>query len=309
VFTLLNGFRSFRQWSPWARLDPQAEFLLTGPPQGVGARIGWIGDPARLGSGWQEIIASDPYERVLTRLELGTQGVAESEYRISGDALGSRVTWSYRVDVTEGQGWFGGWLGRYFGLFLDDWVAVDFEQGLAAFKSYAESLPGADFSGASIERLQVETLPVLEVDPLPAAAENEPRDPLSAAFGDIARVLALSGRSAAGPPMAVTRCEADGSCRRTVAVPTGPVLEGEPWSLNASARVRQGRSPGGTAVRLVHRGDPVGLPESYTRLEAWLAAHGERGTGVTWEVYVDDPRTTPVDQLETHVYAGLAASD
>ena len=54
------------------------------------------------------------------------------------------VNAGYRVDVTEGQGWFGGWLGRYFGLFLDDWVATDFEQGLAAFRK-TDWKDGLDF--------------------------------------------------------------------------------------------------------------------------------------------------------------------
>ena len=40
VFTVLNGFRNFNRWSPWADLDPDATYIHEGPVQGVGARSG-----------------------------------------------------------------------------------------------------------------------------------------------------------------------------------------------------------------------------------------------------------------------------
>jgi hypothetical protein len=305
VFAVLDGFQAWREWSPWARLDPSAEFLVTGPERGVGARISWIGDPALLGSGWQEIVASVPNERITTRLELGTQGVAHSEFLVSGDALGSRVTWTYTVDVTEGQGLLGAWLGRYFGVFLDDWVAADFERGLVAFKSYAESLPSVDFAGQEIERLQMEPRPLLEVAGLRAESSTAVETRLREAFAAIGQVMAEHELTATGPPLAFTVCEAEQRCRHRAAVPVAPPVTRPPLM----PPVRWGQLPDGMAVRLVHRGDPAELPRSYARLDAWMAAHGLRGTGLTWEEYVDDPRETPQAQLQTRIYAQLVPED
>ena len=34
VFTVLNGFKQFAQWSPWAEYDPQMIVTFDGPPAG-----------------------------------------------------------------------------------------------------------------------------------------------------------------------------------------------------------------------------------------------------------------------------------
>ncbi len=41
VYTVLNGFRQFNRWSPWADIDPQTVYTYSGPPTGVGARQRW----------------------------------------------------------------------------------------------------------------------------------------------------------------------------------------------------------------------------------------------------------------------------
>ena len=64
MFELLNSYRHYNDWSPWAERDPNAEFIVSGPESGVGARMSWIGEPHLVGSGWQEIVRSTPYERI-----------------------------------------------------------------------------------------------------------------------------------------------------------------------------------------------------------------------------------------------------
>ena len=39
MFELLNSYRDFQAWSPWAERDPKAEFIISGPDSGVGARL------------------------------------------------------------------------------------------------------------------------------------------------------------------------------------------------------------------------------------------------------------------------------
>src|SRR4029079_17993737 len=41
VFEIVNGFRRFNEWSPWARLDPDTKYTYSGPETGVGARMEW----------------------------------------------------------------------------------------------------------------------------------------------------------------------------------------------------------------------------------------------------------------------------
>ncbi len=309
VFTLLNSYRNFNQWSPWAQADPDAVYRLTGPASGVGAKLSWSGDPALVGEGWQEIVVSEPFEHIGMRLDFGTQGIADSAFRIRGDSLGSRVTWSFDTDVTEGQGVVGGFLGRYFGLFLDDWIGADFEQGLAAFSRYAESLPVIDPAAAEIERVDAEAVRVLMVAGETGAGADEVGAALAEAYGAITAWMAAQGIRQAGQPMAIMHEATGGSAypfEAAIPVPGAALQAVDETTLAEASPVTAGWSPSGDAVRIIHTGPYDTLADSYERLAAWMSLHGLSRGERSWEVYVSDPGVTPEDQLVTHIYVELA---
>ena len=64
VFATLDSFARFNAWSPWAEYDPQARYTFEGPARGAGARMRWVGNRA-VGSGSQEIVASQPHSRIV----------------------------------------------------------------------------------------------------------------------------------------------------------------------------------------------------------------------------------------------------
>ncbi len=132
LFTVVNGFRTFDRWSPWHDLEPEATITFRGPNFGVGATMMWQGD--RLGTGSQEIIASEPPRLVRTALDFGPRGTAEAEMELGPAAGGTALTWS--LDTEFGMDL----IDRYFGLFFDSLVGGMYEQGLARLKAYAESL-------------------------------------------------------------------------------------------------------------------------------------------------------------------------
>lgn len=145
MFTIVNSYRHFAHWSPWVARDPNAEYAISGPDAGVGARLSWIGEPNLVGSGWQEIVASKPYEQIDIRLNFDSQSVANT--RVTFQSLGdaTRITWSFDSDFTAGLNFFDGFLARYFGLLFDRWIGNDYEQGLANLKQFAESSAVSDF--------------------------------------------------------------------------------------------------------------------------------------------------------------------
>jgi AraC family transcriptional regulator len=60
--------------------------------------------------------------------------------------------------------------------------------------------------------------------------------------------------------------------------------------------------PGGEAAKTVHIGSYETLSEEYGRLHTWLREKGKTPGVGPWEVYVDDPDTTPHDKVKSEVY-------
>jgi len=135
VFTLVDGFARFNEWSPWAELDPGTVYKYSGPPSGVGARMEWSSQDSSVGSGSQEVIAIEPGRSVTNRLDFGPQGQATARIDVVPEGSGSRVTWSMDSSFEND------YLGRYFGLFFDKLIGKDYEKGLTKLKTLAEAGP------------------------------------------------------------------------------------------------------------------------------------------------------------------------
>jgi len=133
IFTVLNDLHRFNDWSPWYARDPEAEYRYDGAASGVGARMSWVSELPEVGSGSQEIIASEPDRMVETLLDFGSDGTATARFEISPEGSGSRVTWS--LDVEFG----GGIPGRYLGLIFDQLMGPDYEAGLASLRALLEN--------------------------------------------------------------------------------------------------------------------------------------------------------------------------
>ncbi len=132
VFAEVNGFGSFRQWSPWAERDPSMRNVAGTPDQGVGARLAWDGDPVGVGSGTLEIVESRPADLVRIAMDFGPQGRATSQFRLAPLDGGTRVTWDFDMDLGYNP------VARYFGLFFDRLIGPDYQRGLSGLKRWCE---------------------------------------------------------------------------------------------------------------------------------------------------------------------------
>ena len=307
VYVLLNGFRTWAQWSPWAARDPAIQVRFHGPESGVGAGMSWSGDPRLVGDGMQEVIEVTDNRLVRVRMEVSQQGLAESTFRMEPVPEGTRLTWAFDSDLAEGQGFFGGLLARYFGLFFDQWIGSDFEQGLANFSQFAESLPATDFSSLDVELVMVQPLDILYV---PASSPQAPGDialSLANAYSEIGRFMADNEVAMIAQPMAITRGWDEEGYSFDAAIPV-EIPEGHEWPLG-EGMVRLGESPAGQAVRVIHRGSYAEMAPSYEKLAAYMAVHGLVEGNVSWEHYISDPGDTAEQDLVTHIYFLVASDD
>ena len=136
VFAQVNNLHNWEEWSPWAKLDPNAKTYYEGPEAGVGAVFGWSGN-MKIGTGKMTITDSRPAELVRFRLEfvrpMKCTNTAEFTFKPGGNQ--TTVSWT-----TSGKM---GLMGKVFGLFMncDKMMGCHFEKGLAQIKTIVESAP------------------------------------------------------------------------------------------------------------------------------------------------------------------------
>jgi|SRR5882724_5010975 len=138
AFAEVNDFHAWSAWSPWEKMDPGMKRSFDGAPAGVGAGYAWSGND-KVGEGRMTIDKSDKPSFVSIKLEFIKPFTAtnKSTFSFAPTAEGTKVTWAM-----DGEHNF---VGKAASLFMDmdKMVGGDFERGLAAMKTAAESAPKA----------------------------------------------------------------------------------------------------------------------------------------------------------------------
>jgi hypothetical protein len=134
VFAKVNDLRTWRQFSPWARLDPNAKATFAGPETGTGSSFAWAGN-REVGEGTMTIVESRPHELIRFKLEFVKpfEGTNDAEFTFRPVGARTEVTWSM-----SGKNTF---FFKAVGLFLDceKLIGPQFEEGLGNLKALSET--------------------------------------------------------------------------------------------------------------------------------------------------------------------------
>ncbi len=134
VFPLLNDFHKWSKWSPWEKLDSNMQRIFEGSPAGVGAIYSWTGND-KVGAGRMSIVNSRLDQQVEIKLEFlkPMRATNTTLFTLTPNGTSTKLSW-----VMSGHNDF---IGKAFCMFMDmdRMVGGDFEKGLAAIKSLAES--------------------------------------------------------------------------------------------------------------------------------------------------------------------------
>lgn len=145
VYPEVNSLRNWENWSPWAKLDPNATMTFSGPEAGEGAHCAWDGNN-KVGAGNQTILESRPDERVRIKLVFlkPMKGENETLITFAPQANDTLVTWSM-----YGKNNF---MGKAMSLFIncDKMMGEQFEQGLRNLNEHVKSLPPAVSAGPAV---------------------------------------------------------------------------------------------------------------------------------------------------------------
>lgn len=137
VFAQVNNLRKWNDWSPWAKLDPNAKNSFSGPESGEGAVFGWSGNN-KIGEGKMTITKSQPSTLVEYRLEferpMKDTGMSEIRLEPAGDQ--TKVTWAmygaYQNFIQKAMCTV---------MNMDAMIGPDFEKGLTNLKNVVENAP------------------------------------------------------------------------------------------------------------------------------------------------------------------------
>lgn len=132
VWPVVSDLRRFNEFSPWADLDPAAEYTYSGPENSIGQTLSWTTRNGMVGTGSQTITAIDEGKRVETAIDFGEMGKARAVFDLIAAGQATNVTWTFRAALNNP-------LERWLGFLLyDRWIGADCEKGLARLKAIAE---------------------------------------------------------------------------------------------------------------------------------------------------------------------------
>lgn len=63
--------------------------------------------------------------------------------------------------------------------------------------------------------------------------------------------------------------------------------------------------PDGRAATCLHVGPYAEIEPAFTGLSGWVKANGYEPTGIAYEMYLNDPSTTPPEDLRTLIFLPL----
>lgn len=133
VFSLLNGFQHYPEWSPWH--DEGMQYLPSGAEWGRGAVLEWQSD--HRGEGRLEIIESVAWEKITMRMEFADSGAVYSRFLFQRSNTGTTLRWQYESDLSGIENPLYRYAGRYLALMMDDWIAEDYDRGLLRIRQLA----------------------------------------------------------------------------------------------------------------------------------------------------------------------------
>jgi effector-binding domain-containing protein len=182
---------------------------------------------------------------------------------------------------------------------MDRMIGPDYEKGLANLKTFAESLPKADFADLPVTIVDATPMTVAYVSSQSSKDTMQIGEAIGAAYAKVVAFMKTNGLKQAGAPITInTRWDDTGyGFDAGIPVDKAPVKE-----IPADSPVKVKQTYAGKTLKVVYKGPYGGMPPSYQKLESFMAARGYESAGPCWDECVSDPGTTPEAELITNIY-------
>lgn len=302
VFDLLNSYKRFNAWSPWAKKDPQATYEYGTAQEGPGASMSFSSANPDVGTGTWEILESTPTSLIKMNHKVDGGRSATVSYDILPTDLGVKVTWSYDTDLGMNP------INRIRGLYLDSSIGQDYQYGLMRLKALLESSAYArDYSDLTITRLSLPAQPALKASGLVEVYSEAEFPDLGAGvadtFGKIKTFADRNKLNITGPAQVLVTLDERYRLGFDVVVPVDRI------DVTARDGVEPITTTEGLYVRAEHTGVRRGVKQVFEKLQAYATIHGlafDAAVKQPLQEFVTPAGTeTPEEQTVTAVYLPL----
>lgn len=299
VFTEVSNMKTFNKWSPWFKMDPNAEYVWDGPPMGVGARMTWYSDDKNVGNGYMQVSKVTPNSLVVCDMgfdqnnngdftDEGQEKTSASFILSEQGSNQTNVTWTFEISgVPTG-------FDRLEIMMLNMFLGPFYEEGLQNLKERVESRPAFKVP------VTIEDVDPITFIGLTVTSSNKPQEigeVMGNAYGSIVGYMQSNDIEAIGHPLAVYTRYDDSGMDMICGIPVLNSTEIETSELSIY------QSHDGMAVKAVHKGDYAFLEETYNQLDEYIEYYGLEMSGDPWEDYPTDPTIeSDTSAWITHIY-------
>lgn len=124
---------------------------------------------------------------------------------------------------------------------------------------------------------------------------------MASGFGEVFGFLAQKGIQPLAMPMSVYLEMPAGD---TMAFRAGVLVTADD-AKKAEGNIKAGVIPAGDVCTTTHVGHYASLNQTHRALWDHMNAQGAPATMPVWEIYIDDPQSTPEDKLRTEIYRAI----
>ena len=131
-----------------------------------------------------------------------------------------------------------------------------------------------------------------------AAVQDLPKA-LGEGYAAIGQYMGESGTAPAGPPFVAYYNEDMQDLDLEIGFPVASPIEGR-------GEIQAGEIPGGTFASCFHLGPYKDIEQAYEAVMDWIEIEGGEPTGVSYELYLNDPDEVEEADLQTQILFPLA---
>lgn len=137
VYAQVNDFSAFKNYSPWYKLDTNAQSIITGNIGEKGYKYEWSSENNKVGHGSLTREESIPFSRIKNTFYFKEwDNTAEDiwEFESSMDGASTTVKWIMKDNAGYNP------INRWMGVMMDGMIGPNYEKGLEMLKKHCESL-------------------------------------------------------------------------------------------------------------------------------------------------------------------------